>query len=132
MTNLNDAIELLQAKRLALLTQLTAVDQALAALASAVVLTTAPAQTPHDQLTQRNNLAQPATPTPTAVVPAKIKSPRMLSDEHKHALNEGRRRARHLADVKAGRARERADVSTTGSQSRATSRPPRLVKQTER
>jgi hypothetical protein len=131
MTNLNDAIELLQAKRLALLTQLTAVDQALAALAS-VVLTGTPDQTPRDQLTQRNNLAEPATPTPAAVVPEKIKSPRMLSDEHKHALNEGRRRARHLAEVKAGRARERADVSTTGSQSLATSQPPRLVKRTDR
>ena len=58
----------------------------------------------------------------------KLKSPRMLSDEHKHALNEGRRRARHSKAVAAGYAREMLDSLRDLTPATVDGGRPRLVK----
>lgn len=99
-----DAVNLLRARRDELLDQLKAVDAALAALAG----------------------------SGGAVLPTRIKAPKTLSDGHKHALNEGRRKARHAKEAAAGFARELQELSpglTTASSSAG--RQPRLVKRTK-
>jgi hypothetical protein len=108
MVDLEDAVSLLRAKRKALIDQLDAVDKALSVLSGVEgTVTMAPEVTRHN-------------------------SPRTLSDEHKHALNEGRRKARHSKDAAAGFAREMTDPSPgLASGSRARSQPPRLVKRTK-
>lgn len=65
------------------------------------------------------------------VLPTRLKPPRALSDEHRHALKEGRRKGRHLKDAAAGRAREMPDPRPgLAPASSADGRRPRLVKQT--
>jgi hypothetical protein len=123
MIDLRDAVSLLQAKRKELADQLAAVDKALAALSAfADAATTAP----HGNPPQRTENA------PSAVVPTRLKPPRTLSEEHKHALNEGRRKARHSRDAAAGLAREMADPSAALAPALgADGRQPRLVKRTK-
>jgi hypothetical protein len=65
-----------------------------------------------------------------AVLPTRLPARRTLSDEHKHALTEGRRKARHSKDVAVGFARELPERSPTPASS--ASREPRLVKRTRR
>lgn len=100
MANLNNEVNLLRAKREELLDQLKAVDRALAALGGF-----------------------------GGAVLTRLKAPRTLSDGHKHALNEGRRKARHAKDAAAGFARELPDLlpGLTPASS-AAGRQPRLVK----
>lgn len=121
MIDLNDAVSLLHAKRKELSDQLDAVDKALAALSGvAVAPATRSAATPH----------QPDV-TADTVVPSRIKPRRTLSDEHKHALIEGRRKARHSKEAAAGRARELPEPSQRlAPASGAGGLPPRLVKRT--
>ena len=103
MTDLNDAVRLLQAKRNELAEQLAAVDNALAAL-SPVSGALA---------TSREESASSATAQASStVLPTRLKPARMLSEEHKHALKEGRRKARHSKDAAAGLARESISPST--------------------
>jgi hypothetical protein len=90
----------LHAKREALLDQLRAVDDAIAALAS---------EAPE-------------------VIPTRIKSRRMLTDEHRHAVVEGRRRARHSREAAKGLAREMLKPSPKSSLGSEASSLPRLVK----
>ena len=120
MIDLNDAVTLLQAKRKELADQLDAVDKALAALSS--VDGAGPAA-----------VAKPATPaetTPSVVLPTKLKPRRTLTDEHKHALSEGRRKAHHSKAAAKGLAREPIEqapaLASTGD-----GRQPRLVKRTK-
>ncbi len=104
MTHSNHAVNLLRARREELLDQLKAVDAALAALAG----------------------------SSGAVLPTRLKAAKTLSDGHKHALNEGRRKARHAKDAAAGFARELQELSprpTTASGN--VGRQPRLVKRTK-
>ena len=121
MINLNDAVSLLRVKRVKLLELLDAVDKAIAALSDAgVVGTTAPDGNPKTE-----NIA-------SDVIPTKIKPPRALTDDHKHALNEGRRKARHSKDAAAGLAREMPDPSPGLAPASSTEgRRPRLVKRTK-
>ena len=116
MIDLTDAISLLQAKRNELVVQLEAVDKALAALS---------ATDGNRGIAAERHYAEPERAGGT-IVPTKVKAARTLSDEHKHALNEGRRKARHSKDAAAGFARELSDPSPTPSGER----PPRLVKRT--
>ena len=125
MIDLNDAVTLLQAKRKELVDQLDAVDKALAALrsvdgAGSAAIPAAPAATP----------APPAETAPSVVLPTKLKPRRTLSDEHKHALSEGRRKAHHSKAAAKGLAREPIDeapaLAPTGD-----GRQPRLVKRTK-
>lgn len=122
MIDLNDAVSLLQAKRKELVDQLDAVDKALAALSGVGgAVTMAPEENP-PQATEREG-------APNAVLPIRLKPRRTLSEEHRHALNEGRRKARHSKDAAAGLAREMTDQSPgLAPASSADGRQPRLVK----
>jgi len=123
MANLRDAMRLLRAQRKELSDQLDAVDKALAALGE-----------PHGGPTTDDgaNPEADAGATLTEVLPTRLKSPRRLSDEHMHALREGRRNARHSKEVAAGRARDLPDPrpGPTAAASADGVRP-RLVKQTK-
>jgi hypothetical protein len=116
MVDLNDAVSLLQAKRKELTDQLDAVNKALAALLG----------TGDDHAVAAEQQSQEPEDAGGTVVPTKVKPARTLSDEHRHALNEGRRKARHSKDAAAGFARELPDASPTPS----AERQPRLVKRT--
>jgi len=116
MVNLSDAVSLLQAKRKELSDQLNAVDKALAALGGPGITSAG------------RNLQEEVAETANEVLPTRLKSPRALSDEHRHALKEGRRKARHSKEAAAGRARETPDPRP-GLAPAADGRRPRLVKQ---
>jgi hypothetical protein len=123
MTDLNDAVALLRTKRQELVEQLDAVDKALAALGGVGVAGPLP----------EASSDQPPGLAGSEVVATKLKPPRSLSDEHKHALSEGRRKARHSKDAAAGLAREALDPSPgLAPTSSADGRRPRLVKRTPR
>jgi len=94
MVNLSDAVRLLRAQRKELSDQLDAVDKALAALGE-------PRDAPRTG--SEGNPQGAAGETMIAVLPTRLKPPRTLSEEHRHALREGRRKARHSQDVAAGR-----------------------------
>jgi hypothetical protein len=114
VVDIEETARLLRAKREAVLDQLDAVDRALAALTAGIIVANA----------QELPTAEPAERPTSAVVPTRMASRRVLSDEHRHALTEGRRKARHSKDVAAGRAREAPGLAPA---SPATA-PPRLVK----
>ena len=124
MVNFSDAVRLLRAQRKELSDQLDAVDKALAALGE-------PGGVPRAG-SEGNPLAA-AGETVTEVLPTRLKPPRKLSDEHKHALTEGRRKARHSMEVAAGHAREITDPRPgLALASSADGQRPRLVKQRKR
>ena len=124
MVNLSDAVRLLRAHRKELSDQLDAVDKALAALG----------EPSRDLRTASEGNPQGAPgETVTEVLPTRLKPSRKLSDEHRHALKEGRRKARHSKDVAAGHAREVSDPRPSlALSSSADDRRPRLVKQGKR
>jgi hypothetical protein len=123
MVDLNDAVSLLRAKREELLDQLEAVDTALAALRGVGV-----AVTP----TPEGNPQAATQEAADTVLPTRLKAPRTLSDAHKHALTEGRRKARHAKDAAAGLARELPERSPgLAPVSSGDGRRPRLVKRTK-
>jgi hypothetical protein len=125
MVNLSDAVRLMRAQRKELSDQLDAVDKALAALGE-------PRGVPSTGSSEGNPQGVPGE-TMTEVLPTRLKPPRKLSDEHRHALKEGRRKARNSKDVAAGRAREASDPRPgLASASSADDRRPRLVKQTKK
>ena len=99
MVNLSDAVRLLRAQRKELSDQLDAVDKALAALGE-------PRGVPR---TGSEGSQTAAEETVTEVLLTRLKPPRRLSDEHSHALKEGRRKAHHSKEVAAGRAREMSE-----------------------
>jgi hypothetical protein len=107
MVDLSETVRLLRAQRKELSDQLDAVDKALAAL------------------------GEPrAGETVAEILPTRLQPPKQLSDEHRHALKEGRRKARHSKEVAAGRAREMSDPrSGLASTSGDGDGRPRLVKQ---
>ena len=107
--NLDGSLRTLRAKRTELLNQVDAIDTALAALATAGI-TAVDAPTPQPEAV--DDVTAP-------VVPTRIKARRVLSDEHRQALLDGRRMARHRRAVAEGSARELLAPSP------APSRPPR-------
>ena len=124
MVNFSDAVRLLRAQRKELSDQLDAIDKALAALGE-----------PHDvaRTGSEGNPLAAAGETVTEVLPTRLKPPRQLSDEHRHALREGRRKARHSMEVAAGHAREMSDPRAgLALASSGDDRRPRLVKQKKR
>ena len=124
MVNLSDAVRLLRAQRKELSDQLDAVDKALAALDEPRGV----ARTGSD-----GNPQAAAGETVTEVLPTRLRPPRKLSDEHRHALKEGRRKAQHSKEVAAGRAREVSDPRPgLALASSADDQRPRLVKQRKR
>jgi hypothetical protein len=122
MIDLNDAVSLLRAKRNELADQLDAVDKALAALTGHAGDCSA---------TPEKNPAATTETDPGIVLPTRLTPRRTLSDEHKHAISEGRRKARHSKAAAAGLARELSDqppgLAPTSS---ADGRRPRLMKRT--
>jgi hypothetical protein len=117
--DLDTSAKTLQAKREELLDQLDAIDKALAILTSkgATVADTGERQT-----------AAAADKATSPVVPTRVKPQRVLSDEHRHASIEGRRKARHARDAAAGRAREMLDPSPRIPPASKATGLPRLVK----
>ena len=112
--DLDSSLRTLHAKRTELLNQVDAIDTALAALATAgIVVMNAP---------EPPEVADDVT---SPVVPTRIKARRVLSDEHRQALLDGRRMARHRRAVDEGRARELLAPSPAPSQAAGL---PRLVK----
>jgi hypothetical protein len=113
--DLDGSLRMLHAKRTELLNQVDAIDTALAALATAgITVVNAPEPQPE--------AADEAT---SPVVPTRIKARRVLSDEHRQALLDGRRMARRKRAVDEGRARELLAPSPAPSQAAGL---PRLVK----
>ena len=112
--DLDSSLRTLHAKRTELLNQVDAIDTALAALATAgITVVNAPEPT------------RSGNDVPSPVVPTRIKARRVLSDEHRQALIDGRRMARHRRAVDEGRARELLAPSPAPSQAAGL---PRLVK----
>src|SRR5688572_14342343 len=119
MVDLERTLRMLTDKREELLDQLDAVDKAIAALWGA--------NKPEATVDQ----AEPEAPEipSTTVIPTKVKPKRVLSDEHKQAMTEGRRKAREAKDAAAGRARETLDDSFVPAlAATGVDAPPRLVK----
>jgi len=113
--DLDSSLRALHAKRTELLHQVDAIDTALAALATAgITVVNAPEAQP-----------EAADDVTSPVVPTRIKARRVLSDEHRQALLDGRRMARHRRAVDEGRARELLAPSPAPSQAAGL---PRLVK----
>ncbi len=111
--DLDSSLRALHAKRTELLNQVDAIDTALAALATAgITVVNAPESHP-----------ETADDVTSPVAPTRIKARRVLSDEHRQALLDGRRMARHRRAVDEGRARELLAPLPAPSQA-----PPRLVK----
>ena len=111
--DLDSSLRTLHAKRTELLNQLDDIDAALAALATAgITVVNAPEP------------AEAAGDVTSPVVPTRIKARRVLSDEHRQALIDGRRMARHRRAVDEGRARELLAPSLAPSQAAGL---PRLV-----
>ena len=112
--DLDSSLRALHARRTELLNQVDAIDTALAALATAgITVVNAP------------EAAEAAGDVTSPVVPTRIKARRVLSDEHRQALIDGRRMARHRRAVDEGRARELLAPSPAPSQAAGL---PRLVK----
>ena len=112
--DLESSLRTLRDKRAELLSQLDAIDTALAALATAgLTVVDAP------------ELQHKADVVTRSVVPTRLKPRRMLSDEHRHALLDGRRMARHTRAVDKGLARELLVPSPAPS---TAAELPRLVK----
>jgi len=113
--DLDSSLRALYAKRTELLHQVDAIDTALAALATAgITVVNAPEAQP-----------EAADDVTSPVVPTRIKARRVLSDEHRQALLDGRRMARHRRAVDEGRARELLAPSPATSKA---AELPRLVK----
>lgn len=120
MAKLNRIVSMLEEQRRELLDQLDAVDKAIAALNGADKTVT-------ETATARPHAA--AEPTASAVLPTRVKSRRVLSDEHRQALIVGNRKAREARDAAKGLARELpADSFVPAIGTRGDSQPPRLVK----
>ena len=119
VTDIESTEKLLRAKRDALAAQLDAVDQALATLAAAASIVAD---------TQERPTTEPAAEAASPVVPTRVKSRRVLSDEHRYVLTEGRRKARHSKEAAAGRAREAPDPAPGLAPASTGPTLPRLVK----
>ena len=113
--DLDSSLRALHAKRTELLNQVDAIDTALAALATAGISVV---NVPEPQAEAADDVTSP-------VVPTRIKARRVLSDEHRQALLDGRRMARHRRAVDEGRARELLAPSPAPSEA---AELPRLVK----
>jgi hypothetical protein len=100
MVDLDRTISALRARRDELLNQLDAVQKALAAAEEAE----------------------------SPVVSRRVKPAKVLSEEHRQALIEGGRKARHSRAASAGHARELLDPTPGLAPASQTAAPPRLVK----
>jgi len=116
MVDLERSIQILLATRGALLDQIDAIDRAVAALRGETLPTA----------TQ----ARPSVVSPLEVVVQKVRPRRVLSDEHKHKLAEGRRKAREAQGMVSGEVRESVGDSFVPALAVTVDETPRLVKRT--
>jgi hypothetical protein len=113
--DLDGSLTALRAKRAELLNQLNDIDAALAALAVAGITAV---NAPDTQPEAADDVTSP-------LVATRVKARRVLSDEHRQALLDGRRMARHRRAVDEGRARDLLVPLPSRSEAAAL---PRLVK----
>jgi hypothetical protein len=113
--DLDHSLRSLRAKRTELLNQVDDIDTALAALAAAGITS----------VNAPESRAEAADDVPSPLVPTRVKARRVLNDEQRHALLDGRRMARHRRAVDEGRARELLGRLPSPSE---TDGLPRLVK----
>lgn len=132
MADLNQILTLLTDQRRALLEQVKAVDDAIAALHRAEAVADAPAAAPAMP-------DEPAASVPSddpvavggvdEVLPRRVTPKRVLSDSHKEALKVGARHARNVRETRKGTAREAlGDSFVPAVGKRRAAEPPRLVK----
>jgi hypothetical protein len=118
MVHLERSIQLLLATRGGLLDQIDAIDRAVAALRGEATLPTA---------TQAKPSAVAAVSTPEVVV-QKVRPRRVLSDEHRQKLADGRRKAREAKGVVSGDVRESVGDTFVPALAVTVDETPRLVK----
>ena len=116
--DLETSLRTLHAKRTELLNQVDAIDTALAALAALASAGITAVNAPAPQPEAADDVTSP-------LVPTRFKARRVLSDEHRQALLDGRRMARHRRAVDEGRARELLGPLPSPSEAAGL---PRLVK----
>ena len=122
MVNVDSAIKMLQDKRQEFLDQLDSIDRAITLLNGTTV-----ASSTQEQKRQARHTAP--VETPSEVLPTVVKPQRILRDEHKHKLIEGRRRAREAKDVARGVARQPLSDEFVPALAQSSDQLPRLVKQ---
>src|SRR5256885_1663012 len=115
--DLASSLRMLHARRTELLNQVNAIDDALAVLANAGI-TVVNVPEPEPEAEASDDMA-------SRVVPTRIKARRALSHEHRQALLDGRRMARHKRAVDEGRARALLAPSPAPSEA---AELPRLLK----
>jgi hypothetical protein len=117
MVDLERSIQLLLATRGGLLDRIDAIDRAVAVLRGEATLPTA-------------SQAKPSAVSLPAVVVLKVRPRRVLSDDHKHKLAEGRRKAREAQGVVSGDVRESLGDTFVPALAVTIDGTPRLVKRT--
>jgi hypothetical protein len=122
MVNLESSVQLLLAKREELLDQIDALDRAVAALRGEVITSTW-------RVEEQTPTAVDQTGT---VVIQKMRPKRVLSDEHKQNLMEGRRKARLAKGIASGEIPESASAEFVPALAVSVDETPRLVKKTAR
>jgi hypothetical protein len=131
---LNQILSLLTAQRRALLDQLEAIDEAIAAVHRAEAVAAPPAGVHFEPQTAASPAAGPAVdssldPVAADVIARRVTPRRALSDEHKQALAAGARKAREAREVAKGAAREAlGDAFVPAVGTRSVAQAPRLVK----
>lgn len=118
MAELSSIVAMLHAQRRELVEQLAAVDRAIAAL-----------DIPAGATSDPHPVASAVPPAPSVVAPTRVKAQRLQTDEHKHAVSAGRRKARAARDAANGIARDmQGDDFVSAVGYRGGRQPPRLVK----
>jgi len=120
MVHLERSIQLLLATRGDLLDQIDAIDRAVAALRGDTTLPTAIQE-------ERSGVAAVSA---AEVVVQKVRPRRVLTDEHKQKLADGRRRARDAKGVVSGEVRESVSDTFVPALAAPVDETPRLVKRT--
>jgi hypothetical protein len=130
MVDRDSSAKMLLAKREKLLDQLEAIDKALAALPSKGIIVANAREVHAKAAAAAEQTTGPV--IPARGIPTRVKPRRVLSDEHRHALIEGRRKARHSREAAAGRARELPNPSLGLTPASKATGLPRLVKREKR
>ena len=120
MAESNRIVSMLQEQRRQLLHELSAIDRAIAAACGeeAPLVQTPPPVEP----------AIPGDPATGEALPQKVAARRVLSDEHKYAVADGKRRARHAREAARGLARDLPDEDFVPAIQGRGEGQPRLVK----
>lgn len=127
MAELSSIVAMLHAQRRELVEQLAAVDRAIAALDIPASATSDPRSVA--SVASVPSVPSAVPPAPSVVAPTRVKAQRLQTDEHKHAVSAGRRKARAARDAANGIARDmQGDDFVSAVGYRGGRQPPRLVK----